>query len=135
VLKSIVQGFPNADISVAIIWIQMPGFDDTFTNASSMASAINDPRVRHFYDPYPSHLAGNEFARGLIAKGRGPAWDVYMFYGKDVSWDEHPPPPVAFVHQLSGATRADSARYRTGDALVAELYELMHNVVGATCLK
>lgn len=103
----------------------MPGFNDNLETAAAIASTITDPRVRHFYDPFPSHLAGKAFARDVISTGRGSAWDIYLFYGEDAVWDEYPPAPAAFTHQLSGGIRADAERFRTGDALVSELRNLM----------
>lgn len=133
VLKSILQAFPKTDISLSVIWIQMPGFNDNEKTAQRSAGILNDPRVRHFYDPYPTHRAGRAFAKGVIAEGRGPAWDIYMFYKKGETWDDGPPLPVEFAHQLSGGKRADPARFRTGTDLVDALHELMHKVTGDAC--
>ena len=60
VQKSVLRNFPDADISVSIVWIQMPGFNDNETTAKRMAGSFNDPRVKHYFDSFPAHLAGKE---------------------------------------------------------------------------
>lgn len=111
----------------------MPGFADTEAAAEASAQRLDDPRVRHFHDPVSTHLAGKAFAEGLIAKGRGVAWDIYLFYGKDAEWGDGPPAPTEYLHQLGGGRRADAKQFRTGADLVKALHEAMHKVTGASC--
>ena len=125
VLKSVLRDFPKADLDVSIVWIDMLRSDDA-TAAKEAARIFDDPRVRQYYDPRGSHLAGKAFAHGLIREGAGVAWDVYMFYDKDARWDEDSPPkPIDYVHQLDGAGRADPKRFRAGEELVTALREIM----------
>ena len=58
VQRSVLNDFPEVDISVSIIWIAMPGFNDNESTASKSAAILSGPRVRHFYDPRATHLAG-----------------------------------------------------------------------------
>lgn len=132
-LKSILQDFPETDISVSIVWIQMPGFNDNETTAGLIAQTMSDPRVRHFYDPLATHHAGKAFAKGLLTKGAGPAWDIYFFYKKGVEWRDGPPSPTEWMHQLGGGRRADPAHFHSGDDLVSALHETMHKVTGDNC--
>lgn len=129
--KSILNDFPDADISVSIVWIQMPGFADDEAAARRIAGTFNDQRVQHFYDRFPAHLAGKAFAGNLVQ--HGPAWDIYFFYGKGQQWTDTPPQPVEWMHQLSGGTRADPAKFHTGAELFERLHETMHEVTGAEC--
>lgn len=129
-LKSVIQDFPETEISVSMVWIQMPGFNDNRETAKRIAETISDPRVKHFYDPFPTHNAGREFANGLI--NRGPAWDIYLFYDKDVAWDDKPPRPIEWWHQLGGGDRADLDRFAAG-VIADRLHESMHRVTGASC--
>ena len=111
----------------------MPGFNDSKKTAAKIAPTLRDPRVRHFYDPMASHLAGKAFAKGLLKDGAGPAWDIYFFYKKGLEWGDAPPPLTEWMHQLSGGRRADAARFRSGPALLDELHEAMHRVTGEDC--
>lgn len=108
----------------------MPGFNDNERTASQIARMFNDPRVRHFYDPLPTHLAGKAFAQGIIPKGRGPAWDIYFFYKKGRVWKDGPPTPDVYMHQLGGEGRAAADHFRAGDNLVASLRDAMRKLTG-----
>ena len=133
VQKSVLRKFPDADISVSIVWIQMPGFNDHETTAKRIAGSFNDPRVKHFFDPFPAHHAGKAFAKNMVT--RGPAWDIYFFYEKGAEWGDLPPSPSEWMHQLGGGGRADAKHFRTGSNLVNQLHEAMHAVTGAECVE
>ncbi len=130
VQKSVLKDFPDADISVSIVWIQMPGFNDNEKTARKIAGTIEDKRVKHFYDPFPAHLAGKTFGKGLTK--RGPAWDIYFFYDKGQEWTDGPPKPAEWMHQLGGAG-ADASKFHSGTDLVDQLHETMHKVTAAKC--
>ncbi len=49
------------------------------------------------------------------------AWDVYLVYPPGATWDDDPPVPAAWRHQLGDSSWADAAHYRTGEALFADL--------------
>ncbi len=102
------KDFPDTDISVSIVWIQMPGFNDNEETARKIAGSISDPRVKHFYDAYPAHLVGKAFAKNRISAG--PAWDIYFFYTKGTDWKNAPPSPAEWMHQLGGGGRATPDR-------------------------
>jgi hypothetical protein len=80
------------------------------------------PCVRHFHDP--DKRVGKAIAQGLGAQGK-VAWDVYLFYPKDVEWNDNPPPPIIWAHQLGVTSWADPARFRWGDNLIEELSKAM----------
>ena len=98
---------------------------DTEVEAKRSARTINDPRVRHFYDP--EKRLGKAIAQGLSWEA-GVAWDIYLFYGKDSEWAKDPPLPTHWVHQLS-ENWADRAHFRFGDALVEELHKTMKELM------
>ncbi|MCH7591349.1 MAG: hypothetical protein IH989_01025 [Planctomycetes bacterium] len=127
------RNFPSVNIAVAVVWIQMPGFNDNQTTAGEAASTFNDPRVRHFYDSFPKHAAGKAFAEGHVTPNRGPAWDIYFFYNEGPEWVDGPPEPTAWMHQLSGGERADPDRFHTGDDLIAHLHAATHLITGKGC--
>lgn len=125
--KSILKKFPDSDLDVTIVWIDMLASDNAEA-ARRSAKMFDDPRVRQFHDPRATHLAGKAFAHGLIREGRGLAWDIYLFYDKGARWDEHPPKPAEWMHQLGGGQRADATRFRSGQALEAGLREAMQKL-------
>jgi len=123
VQRSIIEGFPHADISVSIVWIDMLP-KDTETGAEGSAHIIDDPRVRHFHDP--ARRSGEAIAASLGWKDY-VAWDIYLFYQSGSRWLDGPPTPDHFAHQLP----RDSAHFRTGDDLVRELREAMKRLTAA----
>ena len=131
--KSILKDFPKADISLSLVWIQMPGFNDNERTARRIAGTFDDPRVRHFYDPVATHRAGKAFAEGILAEGRGPAWDIYFFYDKGAAWKDGPPKPAEWMHQLGGGGRADPEHFHAGSDLIEQLHKAMHSVADGDC--
>jgi len=123
VQRSIIEGFPHADISVSIVWINMLP-EDTEAHAGRSARIINDPRVRHFHDP--AKRSGQAIAASLGWKDY-VAWDVYLFYEAGSRWLDGPPAPAYYLHQLP----RDPLHFRTGDDLVRELREAMKMLTGA----
>ena len=111
----------------------MPGFMDSERAARAATRRLKDPRVRHFYDAFPNHLAGKAFAKGLIPEGAGPAWDIYFFYKKNTPWADAPPQPIQWMHQLGGTSRADPKRFKTGQDLIDALHQTMHDLTGDKC--
>ena len=124
-LKSIIETFPDADINVAIVWInKLPA--DSRKAAEKSAGTFNDPRICQFYDP--QQRSGKAVANSLGWLGR-VAWDIYLFYTAGSQWDETPPAPANWVHQLTDPW-ADPDRLRTGNDLVRELAKSMKRLLG-----
>lgn len=124
-LKSIIESFPDADINVAIVWInKLPA--DSRKAAEKSAGTFNDPRICQFYDP--QQLSGQAVANSLGWQGR-LAWDIYLFFTAGSQWDETPPAPANWMHQLKDPW-ADPDRLRTGDDLVRELAKSMKRLLG-----
>jgi len=124
VLKSIIETFPDADINVAIVWInKLPA--DSRKAAEKSAGTFNDPRICQFYDP--QQRSGQAVANSLGWLGR-VAWDIYLFYTTGSYWDETPPAPANWMHQLTDPW-ADPDRLHTGDDLVRELAKSMKRLL------
>jgi hypothetical protein len=128
VQRSIIQAYPDADISIVIVWIDMLENDYEATARRAAAGFAPDGRVRHFHDP--RRMAGRAIAAGLGATEGQVAWDIYLFYGPDSQWTEDPPAPAHWVHQLADSTWADAGRYHTEEHLVQELNRATKEVTG-----
>ena len=70
---------------------------DTFEAAQKATEKFKDKRVKQFYDQH--QLAGKALAKSLGHEGK-VAWDIYLFYPVKSLWEELPPPPEAYMHQL-----------------------------------
>ena len=92
--------------------------DDSIEKARESAKTLNYPNITHFYDP--NKLSGKSIANCLGWRGK-VAWDIYLFYDKNIKWIEIPPYPKIWIHQLED-NWANPDHYYTGTALVDELY-------------
>jgi hypothetical protein len=126
VRTSVLEGFPDTDISVSIVWIDMLP-DDSKAAATRSAQTIDDPRARHFHDP--KQRSGKAIAESLGCEAE-VAWDIYLFYASGSEWVDGPPAPTDWMHQLPSAW-ADPAHFRTGDDLVNELRAAMQRLTAA----
>ncbi len=126
VRNSIIDGLPDAQIQVGVIWINMlPG--DSEVTAKRAAKIITSPRASHFHDP--NRLAGASIARSLGWED-DVAWDVYLFYEAGAKWQKGPPEPYDWMHQLGGWYQADPDRFHTGEDLVKALYRSAQELGG-----
>jgi hypothetical protein len=117
VQQAVLEAYPDADISVSIVWIPMVE-GDSLDAAKAAARTIVDGRVRHFFDA--EKRAGKAIASAIGGDGH-IAWDIYLFFPKGNVWKGRPPVPQFWMHQLSESIWADSAHYHSGDNLVREL--------------
>ena len=76
---------------------------DTYAAAQKAAKKFKDKRVKQFFDP--QQLAGRAFAKSLGHSDQ-IAWDIYFFYPVGALWQDLPPRPETFMHQLRGRIRA-----------------------------
>jgi len=124
VLESVLDGFPGANISASIVWIDMLPGDDA-ERAGQTGAMFTDQRVRQYHDPHDRRLAGQAFGAAMLYPNKGPAWDIYMFFNPEATWTDRPPRPAEWMHQLSGGRRADPSRYHVGEDLIKQLREAM----------
>jgi len=111
----------RCDVIVSIVWTPMlPG--DSAGTARVATALIPDARARHYFDP--ERRAGRAIAGRLGGAGK-IAWDIYLFFAPGVAWEDEPPLPLGWAHQLGDAAWADPARCHRGEDLVAALEDLL----------
>ncbi len=91
---------------------------DNAKEAMNVAQTMVDPRIRHFYDP--KRQVGKITAQSL-GESHKIGWDIGLFYSVGSIWEKIPPPPIAWVHQLSDSWLE---HYRSGDNLEKELHNI-----------
>ncbi len=119
VQKSIIETYPDADLSVHIIWEPMLASDNE-TQAKRSSIIFPDQDVHQYYDPerrsgfaylkdlFPDYrneirasAPANHADRGYLKPGQsGPLWDIYFVYEKGVTWGDVAPKPNAWVKQV-----------------------------------
>ena len=85
-----------------IVWLPVFG-GDFKGEARRLSNSFRDKRVTYFLDPDSS--TGKQWERVLQTQ-RLIAWDVYLLYGADAQWEDEPPQPAYWMHQLGGVTKA-----------------------------
>lgn len=79
-----------------VVWSNQLGAAEQ--HVASAAQLMLDPRVRHYWDG--NDLAGSAF-RPRFPGLSFPAWDVWMLFAPDATWDGvDPPAPSWWEHQL-----------------------------------
>ena len=76
-----------------------------------------------YKDEFEKFNSNENIEQDLLYEDAGPAWDVYLFYGKDALWTDGPPEPAEWMHQLGGSRRADPGKFRPGAQLTVSLKE------------
>ena len=95
--------------------------EDSFEAAQKAFGKFKDSRIKQFYDQ--DKLAGKAFARSLKHDGE-VAWDFYMFYPVQSIWQELPPAPEIYFHQLRDSWANQTCLFEK-NMLVAKLSETM----------
>jgi hypothetical protein len=127
VQQSIVEAYPEAEISVYIVWINRLESDSKETTNHAVKVFGKDPRIIHFYDP--RQRIGRAVAKSLGVTEDESVWDVYLFYKPGKEWVGLPPVPDEYMHQLTDSAWADPAHYHTGDDLVDRLRDVMNSIL------
>jgi hypothetical protein len=101
-MKKVLKDVPDDRVTAYVIWD--PIFGGNFDRESNkLPKTLPDKRVRYFKDP--DSVAGTAW-RKVLNLFRPIAWDVYLLYGADSEWQEEPPQPDYWMHQLSGLKTA-----------------------------
>jgi len=117
VRETIITKFPDADIAASIVWIPILD-NDSIEAALPSVKYLSNNRFQHFYDQ--NQIVGKEIAKSIGWDGH-VAWDIYLFYAPYAAWNNGPPEPKSWMHQLKDGW-ADQAHFRTGDGLVNALF-------------
>ena len=107
VVRTVFDVASEAELWGLIGWIPMMDADSEAAGELE-AQRFADARVHHVWDG--QRALGSAFAKTLALEG--PAWDVYLLYGRGVTWtDTIPPPPTFWMHQLPSRAKANPMEY------------------------
>ncbi len=104
VLESVVKAYPNADVSVQVVWVPTLASDNEAA-ARKISSMFDDPRVHQYWDPNRRTGVAYTLRERLAVRAesppeKAPLWDVAFFYPKGLEWKDKPPRPEAWVKQV-----------------------------------
>ena len=94
----VLKQIDSDDLSVIAVW--MPVLESDNADAGKQAEPLlPDPRVTHYWDG--DNSLGKLYGRSLtLPRGRQLAWDIYFVYAPGVTWEDEPPQPTEWMHQL-----------------------------------
>ncbi len=108
----------DASLRVFVAWVSILP-DDSGTAAEESSKLLPDKRVSQFWDA--EKALPPLFAPLLGLPPDWPAWDVYLAYPAGTTWDDEPPTPAFWHHQLG---ELDLASKLDGEAFARQLREL-----------
>lgn len=122
VRQSIIARNPIPGLTVFVVWIDILPRDNSFSAGTSAKTYFADTQAIQFHDP--ERRAGKAFAEALGAEKDKVAWDFYLFFDADQSWEKGPPSPKAYIHQLKRSSWAGEEQFRSGRELFDVLYRM-----------
>ena len=117
---------PVSDPSVRahVVWVPILKTDQGPPDQETR-SLVPDERAAHYWDA--DAMLPPLFA-GILGLPPGcPAWDVYLAYAPGARWENDPPPPLFWHHQLPGVTTAPRL---DGDRFAQQLQMVLANQPG-----
>lgn len=96
-----IEKISDANLRVYIIWLPVLRSGAHEPAARREAGRIPDGRAMRFFDP---EAEVGKLYSGILRLAPGlPAWDVYLVFGPEVRWQDGPPEPTYWMHQLGRA--------------------------------
>jgi len=119
VVRKLLEELPG-HVKGFAVWLPMMG-NDSVERADSQAAFFEDPGVVHVWDA--ERRFGDLLAKTLRLKST--VWDCYFLYPAGVTWDEEPPKPAFWMHQLPAASGADRELVLHPTRLLQECMKLL----------
>jgi len=85
----------DQNVRVYAVWVPMLWIDSK-ASVPQATRRFDDSRVSQYWDS----KAETTRAFSSILQINGPAWDVYLLFGRDAEWKEQPPAPAFWMDQL-----------------------------------
>lgn len=94
-MQKVLSNIPDKRIRLYIVWLPVLRSDNRAA-AEKRVNEFSDPRLTYFWDE--NRITGLRWQP--ILRIRDLAWDVYLVYGLDNSWNDNPSVPDFWMHQL-----------------------------------
>ena len=97
--NAVLEAIEDPSLRAYVVWVPvLPA--DLSAAAQEACSLVPDRRASHFWDS--GGALARTFSRVLGLPLGSPAWDVYLAYPPGMRWEEEPPEPPYWQHQLGG---------------------------------
>ncbi len=123
--QEVLEQVDSDDLSVFAVWMPVLGSDNAAAGKDA-ESLLPDDRVTHYWDG--DNSLGKLYGRLLtLPRGRQLAWDIYFVYAPGVTWEQEPPLPTQWMHQLGRDERSLNGETLRGT--IRELLGMEHTAV------
>jgi hypothetical protein len=98
VQEKVLEKIESNRLKAFVVWTpRYPG--DSRAKALKSMKLVNDKRALHYWDP--DGWLGKHYGKNLkLPAGRKFAWDVYFVFNAQARWEQTPPAPTEWMHQL-----------------------------------
>jgi len=118
---AVLEAIEDASLRAYVVWVPvLPA--DLSAAAREASSLVPDKRASHFWDAQGT--LARTFGRVLDLPSGCPAWDVYLTYPPGITWEQEPPRPPYWQHQLGAVAKAPQL---DGGAFAANLRLILAN--------
>lgn len=108
--NEVLNSVGDPSVRVLVAWVPILATDSKAPGSDTIALA-SDKRATHYWDA--KGRLPVLFQKTLGLRSECPAWDVYLIYPPGVTWENEPPKPVYWQHQLGGVTAAPRLEGKT----------------------
>jgi len=112
---------PDPNLRAYVVWLPVLPSGAWESAARRAGGRIPDARATRYFDR-DAHL-GHLYAPILHLPEGLPAWDVYLVFAPPVRWEDKPPAPTYWMHQLG--RRAPPELRLDGDQIARVVSELL----------
>lgn len=117
-MQQVLSRIDDDSLHVAVVWIAALRTDN-YDAAIQSKRLISDARARHYWDG--AQAVGNALAP-VLETNMSMAWDVYLAYGPQATWEGAPPEPRNWLHQKGSE---EPERYLNEEKLEAMIRDIL----------
>ena len=114
------------NLRIFVVWSsRYPG--DNRTKAIAATKNVPDSRSLHFW--YADASLSKRYGQILgLSDGKQFTWDTYMVFDADATWNDSPPKPHNWMHQMGKALGSDHPRWLDGDRFRESVSALLTDI-------
>lgn len=135
--KALLADTPDPRLQTFVVHVPVLKPSATAKDVPPAAELLHNPHVHHYWNP--SGAFGRELAEAVGLKHGDElvyAWDVWLIYGPEASWNgPSPPKPRRLMHQLRALQGSTEFPHLDSKAFAREVHQLLAQLPRATAAR